>query len=370
MGNIDKQSLIDRLIAYVQIDSETGDEGEMAKRLIEDFKAIGCDVYTDDVKQVANTTGCNVYATLKGDESLEPLMFSSHMDTVVPGKGIKPQIDDDGYIRSAGDTVLGGDDKAGICAIMEAMKAASAAGGHRTVEAIITVREESGMHGAKNLQYDKIKSKSGIILDSSGGPEHIITGAPGQNKISAVVIGKKAHAGVEPEAGISAIEVAAHAVSNMQLLRVDFETTCNIGTFSASGATNVVTERVNLELEVRSRNTQKLEAHTKHILDCLEEACKKFGATLEQTVSTSYLGYNFEDDFPLVKKVADAATKLGLSPVTKKSGGGSDANIYNLNGIESLNLGVGMEKVHTTSEQLSIEKMENASNLCYELMMP
>ncbi len=369
MGNIDRQSLIDRLMAYVQIDSETGDEGEMAKCLVEDFKALGCEVYTDDIKEVAKTTGCNVYATLKGDESLDPIMFSSHMDTVVPGKGIKPRIDDDGYIRSGDDTILGGDDKAGIAAIMEAMKAAKAKGGHRTVEAVITVREESGMFGAKNLEYSRIKSKSGIVLDSSGGPEHIITGAPGQNKISAVIIGKKAHAGVEPEAGISAIEVAAHAVSNMKLLRVDFETTCNIGTFSASGATNIVTERVILELEVRSRSTEKLEAHTKHIVDCMKEACEKFGGTLEHTVATSYLGYNYEDDFPLVQKVADAAKKLGLSPECKKSGGGSDANIYNLNGIETLNLGVGMEKVHTTNEQLSIEKMENASNLCFELMM-
>ncbi len=368
MNTIDKNSIVERLLDYVQIDSETGDEGAMAARLVEDFKAIGCEVTIDDVAEVAQTTGHNVYATLKGDPNLEPLLFSSHMDTVVPGKGIKPQICEDGFIRSDGTTILGGDDKAGICAIMEAMRAC-ADQPHRTVEAVITVREESGMYGAKNLDYARITSKKGIILDSSGGPCDIISGAPGQNKITATIIGRRAHAGVEPEAGISAIEVAAHAVANMKLLRVDFETTCNIGTFSASGPTNIVTERVELVMEVRSRSTEKLQKHTDHLINAIAQACEKFGASFEHEVATSYLGYFFEDEHPLIQQVMQANRLVGLTPTTKMSGGGSDANVFNQNGIESLNMGVGMQKVHTTNEQLCIEDMVKASNVCLALML-
>ncbi len=368
MSTIDKNALVDRLLAYVQIDSETGDEGAMTERLVKDFIALGCEVYTDDIKEVANTTGANVYAVLKGDPNLEPLVFSSHMDTVIPGKGVKPTVCDDGFIRTDGTTVLGGDDKAGICAIMEAMAAVSKVPGHRTVEAIITVREESGMHGAKNLDYSKITAKNAIILDSSGGPNDIISGAPGQNKITVKIIGRKAHAGVEPEAGISAIQVAAHAVAAMELLRVDFETTCNIGTFKADGPTNIVTESVDLVMEVRSRNTDKLVNHTNHIIQCITDACEKFGATFEHTVATSYLGYFHEDSHPLVQRVMEAAKSVGLTPATKMSGGGSDANIFNQNGIAALNMGVGMQKVHTTNEQLCIADMENAAKVCLELM--
>ncbi len=367
MSTINKEALVKRFLEYVQIDSETGDEAAMAARLMEDFKALGCEVYADDIKEAAMTTGHNVYAVLKGDESVEPLLFSSHMDTVVPGKGVKPKVCDDGFIRSDGTTVLGGDDKAGICAIMEAMRVASE-GNHRTVEAVITVREESGMFGAKNIEYSRIKSKKGIVLDSSGGPNDIISGAPGQNKITAKIIGRKAHAGVEPEAGISAIEVAAHAVSNMKLLRVDFETTCNIGTFKADGPTNIVTESVELIMEVRSRNTEKLQNHTAHIIDCISKACEKFGATFEHEIKTSYLGYFYPDEHPLVVQVMEAAKSIGLSPKTKMSGGGSDANVFNQNDITALNLGVGMQKVHTVNEELNIEQMENASKLCLVLM--
>ena len=365
--SIDKKALLDRLLAYVQIDSETGDEAAMAARLVEDFKAIGCEVTTDDIHEVAQTTGCNVYATLPGRADLEPLMFSAHMDTVVPGKGVKPRVDPDGFVRSDGTTVLGGDDKAGICAIMEAMKAVRDME-HRTVEAVITVREESGMYGAKNLDYSRIQSKSCIVLDSGNGPDKIITAAPGQNKIKATITGRRAHAGVAPEAGISAIQVAAHAVAAMQLLRIDEETTCNIGTFHAAGPTNVVSETCTLELECRSRNNDKLAAHTKHLVGCLEEACEKFGAKLDCEVSTSYLGYSHDASHPLVARVAEAVRKVGLNPETAASGGGSDANIYGNNGIAAVNMGVGMGKVHTTAEEQNIAEMEAASLVCLELM--
>lgn len=365
--NIDNKAMLERLLEYVQIDSETGDEAAMAARLVADFKAIGCEVTTDEIHEVAMTTGSNVYATLPGRADLEPIMFSAHMDTVVPGKGVKPRVDPDGYVRSDGTTVLGGDDKAGICAIMEAMKAVRDLD-HRTVEAVITVREESGMYGAKNLDYSRIQSKSCVVLDSSGGPDKIIVAAPGQNKIRATITGRRAHAGLAPETGISAIQVAANAVAAMQLLRIDEETTCNIGTLKAEGPTNVVSESAFLELEVRSRNNGKLEAHTKHLVGCLEAACEKFGAKLECEVSTSYLGYSHDGSHPLVARLADVVRSLGMEPVLAASGGGSDANIFANKGIDAVNMGVGMTKVHTTSEEQNIAQMEMASQVCLELM--
>ncbi len=367
MGVINNKDLLQRFLDYVAIDSETGDEINMAMRLKEDFLSLGCEVYTDDIKEVAKTTGFNVYATLKGDESAEPIIFNAHMDTVVPSIGVKATVCDDGFVRSDGTTVLGGDDKAGIAAIFEAMKAVSDMP-HRTIEAIITVREESGMFGSKNLEYSRLQSKRAVVLDSSGGPYDIITGAPGQNKITATVIGKKAHAGVSPEEGISSIEVAANAVASMKLLRIDEETTCNIGTFKSEGPTNIVSEKTELQLEVRSRNTDKLIAHTKHLTDCIENACMKFGAKCEIDIATSYLGYHLSDDNPLVKTVFEATQRLGLAAKTKMSGGGSDANIFNQKGIEAVNLGVGMQKAHTTDEQLCIKDMEDAAAVCLELM--
>ena len=367
MANIDNKALLQRFLDYVQVDSETGDEKLMAERLIKDLTELGLEVYTQDVHQAANTTGCNIYATLPSTSDKEPLMFCSHMDTVVPGIGVKPIICEDGYVRSDGTTVLGGDDKAGICAIMEAVKAVRDVP-HRTVEVVFTVREESGLYGSKAVDYSRIQSKVGIILDSGGGPDEIITGAPGQNKITAKIIGKKSHAGVSPELGISAIQVAAHAVAKMNLLRIDDETTCNIGTFKAEGATNIVNDQVELVMEVRSRDTGKLAQQTDHMVNAMKEACDQFGATMECDVMTSYLGYKHQDDHPVVASIMEACRAIGLTPKTVNSGGGSDANVFNQNGIDACNMGVGMEKVHTTAEQLNIRHMEQASAVCLELM--
>lgn len=135
------------------------------------------------------------------------------MDTVKPGRGVKPVIRD-GIIYSSGDTILGGDDKSGIAGIIEAIRSIKEEGiPHRTFEVAFTISEEGGLRGAKNLDYSRIRAKYGIALDSSGEVGKIITQAPGQIKIHADVIGKTAHAGIAPEQGISAIQAAASGVA-------------------------------------------------------------------------------------------------------------------------------------------------------------
>ena len=118
---INKERLLSTFLDYVQIDSESTHEGAMATRVAEDLKAIGCQVYVDNSgEQTGSETG-NLYCTLPGTAEGEPILFAAHMDTVVPGVGVKPVIED-GVIRSSGDTVLGGDDKSGVAAIVEALR--------------------------------------------------------------------------------------------------------------------------------------------------------------------------------------------------------------------------------------------------------
>jgi len=122
-------------------------------------------------------------------------------------------------------------------------------------------------------------------------------------------------------------------------------------------------------MEVRSRSTDKLTAQTRRLTDCLERACEKFGAQLECEVSTMYLGYMHTDETPFLQEVFAAERTIGLCPTTAVTGGGSDANVHNQHGIVALNIGVGMEKVHTTSEQLRIEDMYNCARLCLQLSL-
>ncbi len=366
--SVDTQSLLDRFIKYVQIDSETGKEGAFATFLKEELKELGFIVTTDEAYRTLSTDGFNIYATLEGDDSLEPLLFCAHMDTVSPAKGIHPQVDEDGYVRSDGTTILGGDDKAGLCAMIEAMVEGKKLPHRPKVELVLTVEEEGGLFGAKALDFDRITAKKGIVLDSCGGPNQITVEAPSQRKIEATIYGKTAHAGIAPEDGVSAIQVAAVAVSNMQLLRVNEYTTCNIGTFHSVGPTNIVSPQAELTIEIRSRKKEMLENHTQHILSCLSQACNQYGGRLEYQLHTNYEAFSFPADHPWVEEVKTAITAIGLSPVLLGSGGGSDANVLNLHGIDTLNLGIGMEQVHTCEEQQNILQMYQGSEVCYQLI--
>ena len=364
---INNERLLSTFLDYVRIDSESTHEGAMAARVAGDLKAIGCQVSFDNSQDKTGSDTGNLYAVLPGTTDGEAILFSAHMDTVVPGVGVEPVIED-GVIRSKGDTVLGGDDKSGVAAVVEALRTITEKNlPHPTVEMVFTVCEEVGLRGSKHMDYSKVTAKKAAVLDSGGDAGKIITAAPGQYKLNAAVIGRRAHAGVAPEEGISAIQVLAEAISNMKLLRIDEETTANIGAISASYATNIVPERAELVGECRSRRDDKLEAQGKHMMDCLQAACDKFGATLEGGLTKAYSAYSFGPEDPFVQEVSAACKKAGVEPCLAASGGGSDANNMNLHGIKALVLGTGMAKVHTTNEEITVKNLEDTAALVLAL---
>ena len=362
-----KERLLDTFCDYVRIDSESTHEKEMAQRLIDDLTQLGCEIYMDNSMADTGSDTGNLYCTLPGTAPGESLILSAHIDTVAPGKGVEPVIED-GYIYSKGKTVLGSDNKAAVAAIVEVFRTLAEYNlPHPTIQAVFTVCEEIGLLGSSHLDYSKLQGKRAAVLDSSGDAGKIIIAAPGQYKLNAEVIGRRAHAGVAPEQGISAIQVLAQAISNMKLLRIDEETTANIGTISSEYATNIVPERAKIVAEARSRNNDKLEQQAQHMMDCLKDACQTYGATLEGGLTKAYSAYSFQEDHPLVQHMVSACHKAGLQPVLGASGGGSDANNMNHNGIQSVVLGTGMTKVHTTNEELSIANLENIAALTLAL---
>lgn len=266
---VNEPRLLDSFLEYVRIDSETGIEREMALRLERELRALGCSVSFDNAGEKLGCNVGNLYAVLPGESGREPLLLSAHMDTVKPGLGIVPIVED-GVIHTDGSTVLGGDDKSGVAAIMEALRVLQEEKlPHPTLEIVFSIHEEGGVRGSANLDYSRLTAKRAVVLDSSGAPGKMILAAPGQYKLNVEILGKSSHAGVSPEAGISAIQVAADAIGKMKLLRIDEETTANIGSIHAQFATNVVPDRLTLSAEARSRNNDKLEAQGQHMLSLI-----------------------------------------------------------------------------------------------------
>ncbi|MEH7236983.1 tripeptidase T [Bacillus sp. JJ1562] len=361
---INQDRLVNEFLELVQVDSETKFETEIAKVLKEKFTALGVNVVEDDTTGQTGHGAGNLICTLEGTKKdVDTIYFTSHMDTVVPGKGIKPSIKD-GYIVSDGTTILGADDKAGLAAMFEAIRVLKENQiPHGKIEFIITAGEESGLVGAKALNRSMITAKYGYALDSDGKVGNIIVAAPTQAKVKATIIGKTAHAGVAPEKGVSAITMAAKAISRMPLGRIDEETTANIGRFEGGTQTNIVCDHVEILAEARSLLTEKMESQVQKMKEAFESVATEMGGRAEVEVTVMYPGFKFADGDHVVEVAKKAVARIGRQSELQQSGGGSDANVIAGHGIPTVNLAVGYEEIHTTNEKMPIEELVKTTEL-------
>lgn len=374
---IDRARLVNHLLELVRIDSISKKEREIALRLKGELEALGADIAIDNAgEQVGGNVG-NVVAIFEGNApSAPPILLSAHMDTVVPGEGVKPIVEGD-IIRSDGTTILGGDDKSGIAAILEAIRVLKEKHlPHGDIEVVFTICEELGLLGAKYFDASRLRSRFGLVLDC----DHLsclITRAPAAYRIEFKVHGLEAHAGVCPERGISAIQVAGEAIASMKLGRIDDETTANIGVIQGGLATNIVPNLVLVKGEARSLHGAKLDAQMEHMRACFHEAASRHRLTLEGRTVEARVEEQILNDYPrmdvpegsrIVNLVKQAAEKLGLKMQTAATGGGCDANIFNGQGMEVVNLGTGMREIHTVKEYLEVEEMVRSAQLVLEVL--
>lgn len=366
---INKERVLKEFFELVRIKCSTRQEREVADLLKTRLQELGLEVIEDNVGEKIGGNCGNVIGFKQGTVKDAPtLMLSAHMDCVEPCGGIEPQLID-GVITSVGDTILGGDDKAGVVAILEALRLVKEQNiAHGSIQVVFTVAEEGGLNGSKAIDPTLLKADVGYALDSSGAPGEIITMAPGQNSITAVIHGRKAHAGVAPEDGINAIVVAGKALAEMQVGRIDFETTSNVGIISGGIATNIVPDLAEVKCEARSRNMDKLAVQTRHMKETFEHVAAANGAKAEVLVSTAYGPYVLSEDAPVVSIAVKAADSIGLNPEIKATGGGSDANFFNNYGVPTAVLGVGMNKVHTTDEFIKEIDLYNSAELVTALI--
>jgi len=363
---ISRERIIQEFMELVQVDSETKHEETISGVLKEKFGGLGLEVFEDDAKEKTGHGAGNLIITWKaeGVEQAPKVLFTCHMDTVTPGRGIKPMLGEDGWIRSDGTTILGADDKAGIAALLEAIRVIQENKiPHGQIQFVITVGEESGLVGARALDPKYLEAEMGFALDSNGELGSIVVAAPTQAKIKMIIKGKSAHAGVNPEDGISAIQVASKAISKMKLGRIDKETTANIGKFQGGGATNIVCDYVEIDAEARSIVQEKVDKQVGEMREALETTVREYNANCEFISEIVYPAYSFNEHDALVQLAQRAIRGLGMQADTFTSGGGSDANIFNGLGIPTVNLAIGYRDIHTTKERIKAEDLVKAAQI-------
>ncbi len=350
---IDGERLLRTFLALARISSPSGHEEAVAGAVAARLAALGIPCEGD--------AHGNLLARVPGEG--QPLLVTAHMDTVVPCENVQPVVRD-GVVYSDGSTILGADDKAGVAMMLEVVEVLQQGGlAHRPLELLFTVREEIGLEGARLFDKSRLRARQGIGLDAGGDAGVIVVSAPSQDSLFVTVRGRTAHAGSEPENGVNAIVAAARGIARMPLGRIDFETTANIGVIAGGAATNIVPDCVTLRGEARSRDAAKLAAQTQAMVTALHEAAAEMGATAEVEVQRRYDAYRLDESAATVQLVMTAMRRLGIAPRLVPSGGGTDGNILNHAGIETVQISVGMEDVHTTGEYVAVEAMVRGAEL-------
>jgi len=358
-----KERLIKTLIELIKIDSPSGEEDAIDAELSSRLGALGCQVQHDSYN--------NLIAKLPGEG--EPLLLSSHMDTVDPGRGIKPLLEGD-TLRSDGSTILGGDCKAGLTIVLEALACIQEGGRnpgapHRPVEVVFTRHEEGGLVGVHHLDFSMVTAKMGVVFDGEGPVNRVTVAAPSQNVVTANIKGRAAHAGLEPEKGISAILIAAEILTKLPLGRIDQETTANIGRMDAGLKRNIIPETALLDGEIRSRDSAKLDKISGEFRTIFNQAAAQHPeAQISLDIQNTYQSYQVEDQHSAVAMISRALRSLGEEVELKASGGGSDANVLFEHGIAALPVGIGVQSFHTTWETAKISEVLRGAEFCQAMI--
>ncbi len=374
---INKERLAATFTELCETDSPSRQEGAMAARLKKIWDTLAPDEnFEDDSALRTGSESGNLFFRFNGTSDREPLFFNCHMDTVQPGTGVRVRREGD-LFTSAGDTVLGSDDKSGIAALIEAMMIIRKHNlSHRPVEFIFTTCEEIGLLGAKALDPQNIQATFGYALDSSGSGR-VIIGAPASNRLKIQVDGVAAHAGLHPERGINALILACRALARMPDGRIDDDTTVNFGTICGGVASNIVPERVIIEGEVRSHCREKLAELTKRIEKIFAETIDDWHDPTGMAKGRPAVDCNVHLDFPLmrlapesrvVREVEIAAKSIAMDIELVVAGGGSDANIFNGYGLDTAIIATGMTNVHSVREQVILQDMVDLTRLILSLL--
>lgn len=364
---VDQDRLSKTFCDLVRIDSPSRQEKEVVFYLKELFeKEFNAETIIDDSsKETGSNTG-NLIVKIKGNLDKEPLFFNAHLDTVEPCRGINV-VFENGVFKSDGRTILGGDDKAAVAILIEALRILKDRDiEFGPIEFLFTVCEEIGLLGAKAFNPSLLDAKAGYALDSTD-PDMVIHKAPCATRFKLRIIGRAAHSGLNPEEGINAIKLVSEAIAGLSLGRIDEETTCNIGIIKGGKATNIVPDIVELEGEVRSHNKDKLKEVQDEIISSFYKTIRQYKEKsgdisaklprVETEVFDDYPLMDVKEDDPLIKTVFKAASKQDRNLFLKATGGGSDANVFNGKGLRAIILGIGMQKVHTTEEFIRLDDM-------------
>jgi tripeptide aminopeptidase len=387
----DHDKAIARLMRFLAVEGITGQEKAIGADVAKVLREIGIPAYAirfDDANTkipLPTQTG-NLIVTLPGTKPGPRRLFSTHLDTVPLCAGAVP-VRKGGRIIPQGKTALGGDNRTGVaCLVTMLAELHSQKIPYAPMTVLFTVREESGLWGARTVDPKELGHPVMDFNIDGGSAQSITIGAVGADRWEAEIVGKASHAGVHPERGISATIVAARALASIhengwfgKIVKGTKEGTSNVGPVgdaqgrSAGQATNVVTDYVKVQGESRSHDTKFISAITAAYRQAFQQAAREVVddkgkyAKVNFRTHRSYFPYRLKENSPVVQAIQKVAATLGWQTTLKLSNGGLDANWLARHGIPALTFGAGQHDVHTVAEYVDLKEFIDGCTLALAL---
>jgi tripeptide aminopeptidase len=388
---VNEAEAIKRLIRFLSIEGVTGKERAIGTAVVKELLALGVprkNITWDDANRripMPTETG-NLIVKLDGSRPGPRLLFSTHLDTVPLCAGARP-IRRGNRIVAEGPTALGGDNRTGVACLVTMVAALLQQRlPHPPLTILFTVREESGLWGARFVDCDLLgKPTKGFNVDGRS-PADITLGAVGAERWEVDIHGCAAHAGAYPEKGVSATVVASLALAELyrqgwfgKVRRNGKEGTSNVGTFGgkdgshAGLATNIVNDYVTIRGESRSHDPRFARAITRAYRDAFQHAASqvrndrgqrgriKFAARLD------YYPFRLKPDSPAVHHAVQAARATGMKPNLRVTNGGLDANWLVRHGVPTVTFGAGQNNAHSIGEYVDLADFEAGCRLAVAL---
>ncbi len=386
-NDVDLTAATARLMRFLAVEGITGQEKKIALEVQAALREEGvparniCFDRANERIPLPTQTG-NLIVDLPGSRPGPRLLFMTHLDTVPLCAGAVP-VRKKNKIVPQGRTALGGDNRTG-CAVLATLAATLLKRGlpHPPITLLFTVREESGLFGARHLDPADLKGPAmGFNFDGRSAAD-ITIGAVGADRWEVEIFGKAAHAGVHPERGISATLITSIALAKAhesgwfgKIVKPGKEGTSNVGSIgdgqgkSAGEATNVVTDFAHVRGESRSHDAK----FVREISAAYKDAFKKAAAAVHDHQGKmgkvkfisriDYHPFRLAESAPVVRRAVAAARSLGRDPNCRSTNGGLDANWMVKHGIPTITFGAGQNDIHTVEEGVDLAEFESGCRL-------
>lgn len=356
-----------RFARLCEIASPTGEERAVADAVRAELESFGLEVEEDDAAGPAGAGAGNLFCRIPG---VAPgfVMIASHLDTV-PHEGPIEVVLEDGIYASGGDTILGADNKAAVTVMVELASRYSQKPPPIGIELLFTVAEEQGLRGAAAFDTSKLHSAVSYVLDHATDIGEVITAAPSLHQMTAEFQGVEAHAGLVPEAGRSAIAVAARAIDSMELGRLDDGTTANVGMIEGGTSTNVIPGSCRIHGEARAVEPGRVAEVIAAMSDACVWAASEAGCEVDIVTREVFRGYRLPEDSPALTIAELALKDQGIEPKRVATGGGSDANVFIKAGFDSVLIANGTYGNHTSSESVPQANLGTMLEVCEAILV-